>query len=150
MDEPVENLYSSGDDVVSWAPRPLLGAVFWVSAAAFAVLAVLTLLAGNNTGPILLGLAALATAALGCYTSFARPRLAADRTGLRIRTLLGTHDFGWAHVTAKVATTRRLGREVHTLEIDTGEHAPHLVVLGRLELDAEPADVLEAINRVSR
>lgn len=104
------------------------------------------LLSGDRAGPLLLAVATIAAIAFASYTGFARPRLAADHTGLRVRTLAGTHSFGWPEVSATLVTTRRLGRDVPTLELDTGDRSPQLIVLGKLELDAEPADVLDELN----
>lgn len=134
------------DNRVVWAPPALLAVISWVLAPAFAAVAVVFGLGGDAAGPLLFAVATLAAVAFGCYTSFARPRLAADSTGLRVRTLGGRHDFAWGEVRAKVVTTRRLGRDVPTLEIDTGNKPPHLIVFGRLELDADPANVLETLD----
>lgn len=113
---------------------------------AFAAVAVVLLLRGDAAGPLLFAVATVAALVFGCYTSFGRPRLAADSAGLRVRTFGGTHELAWAEVRAKIVTTRRLGRDVRTLELETGDRPPHLIVFGRLELDADPADVLETLN----
>lgn len=132
--------------VANWGPRPLLAALGWIFAIVSAVLAVLLSLNGDQAGPLLLAVATLAAIAFASYTSFAKPRLRADRTGLRVRTLKGAYSFDWQEVTVELVTTRRLGRDATTVEIDTAPRAPHLIILGRLELDADPADVLEVLN----
>lgn len=131
---------------VVWAPRVALGVVAWAAGAVFAAVTVVLLLGGDTAGPLLFAVATLGAVAFGCYTSFGRPRLVADPTGLRVRTLGSAYGFAWGDVRTKVVTTPRLGREVRTLEIDTGDRPPHLIVLGRLELDADPADVLETLD----
>lgn len=132
----------------SWAPQRILCVIGCIAAVVFAGVGVLLLAGGDRAGPVLLGVATLAALALACYTGLARPRLAADNTGIRLRTLAGTHDFSWHEISASVASTRRLGRDVATLELDSGERPPHLFVLGRLELNAEPADVLDTLNEL--
>lgn len=117
-----------------------------MAAAVFAAVAVVLLFRGDTAGPLLFAVATVAALALGGYTSFGRPRLAADSAGLRVRTLGGTHAFAWDEVRTTVVTTHRLGRDVRTLELDTGDRPPHLIVFGRLELDADPADVLETLD----
>lgn len=134
--------------VESWAPARSVAVVAWSFAAVCLLATALLLVSGDSAGPILLGTATIALVALACYTTFARPRLAADHAGLRVRTLAGIHRFGWSEVAVRLATTRRLGREVTTLEIDAAEHDPPLIVLGRLELDADPADVLSALDEL--
>lgn len=131
---------------VVWAPRVALGVVAWVAGAVFAAMTVVLLIGGDTAGPLLFAVATLGAVAFGCYTSFGRPRLAADSAGLRVRTLGSTRDLAWGDVRTKVVSTRRLGRDVHTLELDTGDRPPHLIVFGRLELDADPADVLETLE----
>lgn len=124
---------------------PLLA---WFLAAVLLVTAAVLLLHGDRPGTLLSVLAMLAAAAAGYYTSVARPRLAAGETGLRIRTLSGSYEFDWDEVDVHTAAAQRLGRTSNTLEIDTGDNPPHLVVFGRLELDAEPPDVIEALQNL--
>nr|MBA3524743.1 PH domain-containing protein [Geodermatophilaceae bacterium] len=49
----------------------------------------------------------------------------------------------WPVVLVRVRPSRRLGVVVHTLEIDVGDE---LVVFGRRELGAAPADVAEVLD----
>lgn len=134
------------NDAASWAPTRLLSLLAWALSAACAAVSVLRVLNGDRAGPLLFAVATLLVAAFACYTSFARPRLAADRSGLRVRTLTASHDIAWGEVVTRTVTTHRLGREVRTLELDTGDRPPHLIVLGRLELGADPTDVLETLD----
>ncbi|MGH3451943.1 MAG: PH domain-containing protein, partial [Haloechinothrix sp.] len=92
----------------------------------------------------------LALAAITAHALLVRPRLTADRHGIVVRTLSGSSRAQWAEVHARLASTRRLGRDVKTLELELGraDTEPHLIVLGRFELGAEPADVLDELERV--
>jgi hypothetical protein len=82
----------------------------------------------------------------GVFTLVARPRLAADHEGIAVRGLTGTRRWTWAEVNVRLVRTRRLGRETSTLEVDAeNAEPPALVVLGRLDLGAEPEDVVDAL-----
>jgi hypothetical protein len=97
-------------------------------------------------GRVLFGVVALLLALAGVYTTVARPRLAADHEGLVIRGLTGTRRWTWAEVNVRLVRTRRLGRDAATLEVDAeNAEPPALVVLGRLELGADPEDVVEEL-----
>jgi hypothetical protein len=97
-------------------------------------------------GRVLLGTVALLLAAGGVFTLVARPRLAADHEGIAVRGLTGTRRWTWAEVNVRLVRTRRLGRETSTLEVDAeNAEPPALVVLGRLDLGAEPEDVVDAL-----
>lgn len=124
----------------SWAPQPKLVALGWVLAAAVGVFALVT---DDRPGQVLLALAAVVLVLTAAHGTVTRPRLHADPAGLTVRRLSGRRHFTWEDVTVRVVRTRRLGRDVATLEID-GED--DLVVLGRLELGADPEDVAEALR----
>ena len=85
---------------------------------------------------------ALALALAGLYGTVVRPRLAADGEGVTVRGLTGRRRWSWAEVNVRLVRTRRLGREVATLELDA---EPDLVVLGRLDLGEDPEDVVDAL-----
>lgn len=127
----------------SWAPRPVLLVLGWLVAAAVAAGAVLSASADDKAGALLLGVAALGVGAFTAHGSLIRPRLAADVTGIRARTMAGTVELSWPETRLRLRTTRRLGRDGVTLEVDS---ADHLLVLGRLELGEDPRDVLEALG----
>lgn len=117
--------------------------VAWVLAVAAAVVAVFL---GDPPGQVLLGAVALLLALAGLFTTVARPRLAADQEGIAVRGLTGTRSWSWAEVNVRLVRTRRLGRDVATLEIDAeNAHAPTLIVLGRFDLGAEPEDVVDEL-----
>lgn len=124
----------------SWStPAPAVAAA-WVLAA---LLVLATLLSDENAGRLLLGLAALLTAALALFGSVARPRLHVDDTGLTVRGLTGSRHLPWHRVKVRLMRTRRWGRESHTLELDAEED---LVVLTRLDLGADPEEVAEVLH----
>lgn len=127
----------------SWAPKTELTALTWVLTVAAAAWTAFT---DDPSGRVLVGTVALLLAFAGCYGVLARPRLAADAEGVTVRGLSGSHRFAWSEVNVRLVRTRRLGREVATLELDA-EHAPtpSLIVLGRLDLGADPADVVESL-----
>ncbi|GAB3913612.1 hypothetical protein GCM10029964_123430 [Kibdelosporangium lantanae] len=126
----------------TWSPPALLIAVGWVAAAGMALFAVLT---SDRPGQILVGVAALVVVLLTLHATIARPRLAADSTGLVLRSLTGRKQWTWADVNVRVVRTRRLGRVVSTLELDAGED---LVVLGWIELGVAPEDVADALREL--
>lgn len=115
----------------------------WVLAVVTAVWAVFV---GDPPGRVLLGAVALLLAVAGVFTTVARPRLAADQQGLTVRGLTGTRRWTWAEVNVRLVRTRRLGRDVATVEIDA-ENAdpPALVVLGRMDLGVDPEDVVDEL-----
>jgi hypothetical protein len=106
---------------------------------------------GDPLGALLLGVAAAVLAGICLHGAVVRPRLAVNAEGVAIRTTRGTTRAPWPLVRTTLATTRRLGREAKTLEIEIraeGAEEPDLIVLGWLELGADPDDVLDAVNRV--
>lgn len=126
---------------MTWAPR-------WVeSGAAAAVgLSLLGVAVGlDAAGRLLVGAAGLFLLGLAVSDAVVRPRLRADADGLTVRTLGRRLGGPWAAVAIRLRTGRRLGTAVHTLEIDVGDD---LVVLGRRELGAGPADVAEHLTRL--
>ncbi|WP_253857591.1 PH domain-containing protein [Prauserella alba] len=131
-------------------------AIGWVLAAGAAVGAFAASGSADRPGMLLFGLGAVAMASAAAYGTFVRPRLAADAAGVRIRSLGGTRRLAWREVGIRLTTVRRLGRDAAALEIEPVAAAPHtavsgadgdegvhsgLVVLGWLELGADPRDV---------
>nr|WP_042184043.1 PH domain-containing protein [Kibdelosporangium sp. MJ126-NF4]CEL16036.1 FIG020554: membrane protein [Kibdelosporangium sp. MJ126-NF4]CTQ93961.1 FIG020554: membrane protein [Kibdelosporangium sp. MJ126-NF4] len=123
-----------------WSPPPLLVAIGWVATVGGVAWAALS---DDTAGRILVGLAALVAALLALHGTLARPRLAADSNGLRLRRLAGTRQWSWAEVNVRLVRTRRLGRQVSTLELDAEDD---LVVLGWLDLGTPPEDVADALR----
>jgi hypothetical protein len=124
----------------SWAPRPALIVVGWVG--------VVLALAGvvgyhDRRGQLLFGIAALVLAAAATHGTLLRPRLTADRDGLRIRRIGGQIRLAWPATRTRLRTARRLGRDTATLEIESGEQ---LFVFGWLELGTDPREVLDVLS----
>jgi hypothetical protein len=118
----------------------VLVSVGWVAAFGAALFAVFT---DDQAGRLLISAAALVAALLALFGTIARPRLAADSGGVTVRGLMARRQWTWAEVNVRVVRTRRLGREVSTLELDAEDD---LVVLGWLDLGVAPEDVAEAIT----
>lgn len=125
---------------LSWSPPALLIWIGWLAAAGAVVFTVLTT---DRTGQVLLGVAALVVVLLALHGTIARPRLAADSLGLTVRGLTRRQRWTWAEVNVRVVRTRRLGRQVSTLELDFDDN---LVVLGWLDLGVAPEDVADALR----
>ncbi|WP_330271766.1 PH domain-containing protein [Lentzea sp. NBC_00516] len=124
----------------TWStPAPLV-AVAWVVAIALAVAA---LTVDDNAGRLLIGLATLLVTYLAAFATIARPRLTADVDGLAVRGFASTTRLPWHEVKVKLQTTRRLGREQQTLELDADDR---LVVLTRVDLGADPEEVAGVLH----
>jgi hypothetical protein len=100
-------------------------------------------------GRLLLGVAGVVVGAASLVGLRARPRLAADDDALVLRGALTTRRWPWARVDAvRVVRMRRLGLPAAYLEIDARDDDgdERLLVLGRLELGTDPADVADALQ----
>jgi len=117
-----------------------LVAIGWVCAAGAGAWAFLI---DDAPGRILLGVAAIVLALGGLFGTVARPRLAANPDGLTVRSLTGRRHWPWAEVDVRLVHTRRLGRDMPTVELDAD---PDLVVLGWLDLGTDPVEVIDAIR----
>ncbi|WP_035303281.1 PH domain-containing protein [Actinokineospora inagensis] len=134
------------DTARQWAPEPKVVAVGWLLAAASALVAAVMRDAG---GTLLLIIAAVLLAALALHGTLARPRLAADSTGLTVRGMFGSRQWSWGEVNVRLTETRRLGRTSSAVELDADNAAePALVLLGRLDLGADPQDVVAELLRL--
>ena len=124
----------------TWStPAPLVAAA-WVLAL---LLAVATIFVGDNAGRLLVGLATLLVSYLTAFATIARPRLSVDADGLAVRGFANTTHLTWHEVKVKLQTTRRLGREQRTLELDADDR---LVVLTKLDLGADPEEVARVLH----
>lgn len=128
--------------VTSWAPRPSIVALGFAGALASVAGA---LFDPDKMGVVLFVIAAVVLVALAGHGSVVRPRLSADKQGLRVRTLGGVHRIPWSRAEIRLRTTKRLGRESTTLEISMDEQ---LFVFGWLELGEDPRDVRETLSSV--
>jgi hypothetical protein len=127
----------------SWAPRQAVVVSAWAVTALLLAGVVTDALTGDRGGLVLFALAAVATGAFAAHATIVRPRLAADTEGLVARTLGGTHRLPWAQTRTRLRTTRRLGRDGVTLEI---EHEDELYIFGWLDLGEDPRDVLDVLS----
>lgn len=135
----------TADRQAQWSPRPALVGIGWL--AALGLLAT-TLLTGSAETRVFAGVATAAFVLAAGYGTLLRPKLHADADGMVVRLLGGRLHLSWQSTRIKVARTRRLGRTVALLELDgrdaLGEE--QLVVLGWLELGADPDDVLAVLR----
>jgi len=115
----------------------------WVVTALLLAGVVADVLTDDRGGLVLFALAAVAVGAFAAHATIVRPRLAADAEGLVARTLGGTHRLPWAQTRTRLRTTRRMGRDGVTLEI---EHDEQLYVFGWLDLGEDPRDVLDVLS----
>lgn len=128
------------DNSASWAPRPALIVVGWVGV----VLAVAGIVGyHDHQGQLLFGVAALGLTAAAAHGTLVRPRLTADRDGLRIRRVGREIRLTWPETRTQLRTTKRLARDTATLEISSGDQ---LFVFGWLELGTDPRDVLDVLS----
>jgi len=125
-----------------WSPRPVETAVALLGGLGVLLLAVLA----DPAGRLLLGTAALGLLALGAADLVLRPRLAADRAGVQVRTLASRHRLLWSAIErVDVDEHTRYGLTSRTLELEAGEL---FVVLGKRALGADPRDVADALARI--
>lgn len=123
-----------------WAPARALIVLGWFATASALAAVFFT---SDPRGRVLFGVAALFLAAISAHGTLVRPRLTADDQGLDVRTLHGRVHLTWTETRTRLRTTRRLGRDAETLEIEAGEW---LFIFGRLELGADPRDVLDVLR----
>ncbi len=105
----------------------------------------LSLSGADPAGRLLAAVAAVALALAAVFGTRARPRLRADADGLTVGGLLRPRHHPWPLVqSVRVLRVRRWGRETSLLEVDTvsaiGDE--RLLLFGRLELAADPEDVI--------
>ena len=125
-----------------WCPRPVETA----AAAAGAVVALLLALVADPAGQVLFGVGAVGLALLVAVDLLLRPRLAADATGVQVRTLAVRRRLPWSAVQRiDVDERARYGLVSRTLELEAGDT---LVLLGRRALGDDPRDVADALARI--
>jgi hypothetical protein len=133
---------------MQWSPRP--GET--VALVAIALGLGLALFVLDAPGRLLVGAGALLLLALGARDVLARPRLTAGPDGVEVRGWTGRRHLPWAGLRVGVRESRRWGMRSRTLELDTaaGLHDDGvLVVLGRRDLGAEPAEVARALRTLN-
>jgi len=125
-----------------WSPRPAETAVALLAGLVVLLLAVLA----DPAGRLLLGVAALGLLTVGAADLALRPRLAADRAGVQVRTLASRHRLPWSAIQrVDVDEHTRYGLTSRTLELEAGEL---FVVLGKRTLGADPRDVADVLARI--
>lgn len=133
--------------VQAWSPAAGLVALAWVLAVAALGW---TAFASDPGGRILTGLASVGLLLFALFGTIARPRLAATAEGVEIRRLLGRQSWPWRSVRINVTVTRRFGRKVSMLELESeptnADDDGTLVVLGWLDLGTEPEEVAAALR----
>lgn len=140
MDEPYISSGPVGREELRYAPQPVAVLLAWAGALTALAWVVYTT---DPAGRVLALAAVLLLSALALVGTVARPRLAADRDGLRVGRLRGARRWPWRDVQQiEVIHTRRLGRASRTLEIDVvdPDGKEQLIVLSRLDLGADPVD----------
>lgn len=136
----------TGPPSEAWSTPVVAVAAAGALAVAAVVLAVLT---PDAAGRLLLSLAAFGLGVAATLGALVRPRLRADADGLQVRRALGVTALTWDELgEASVVRTRRLGRDVPVLEIDGTGVDGVLLVLTRLDLGAEPDDVLTRLHQL--
>ena len=134
----------------SWATPAGAVTTLWVLAVVAAGwLGALLLTGADPAGGLISGVAAAGLALAAASATRARPRLEAGPDGLTVRRLTWTRHAPWSRVDdVRLLRTRRLGRESVLLELDLRDvdDGERLVVLGRAELGADPADVAEELT----
>jgi hypothetical protein len=129
-------------DLAQWSPRPVETAVAILAGLVVLLLAMLA----DPAGRLLLGVAALGLLAVGAADVLLRPRLAADRAGIQIRTLASRHRVPWSALRrVDVDEHTRYGLTSRTLELEAGDL---FVVLGKRTLGADPRDVADTLARL--
>ncbi|WP_328856132.1 PH domain-containing protein [Williamsia herbipolensis] len=137
------------DNSSSWATPVPVGCALTVGGVV--LLAAAALSGSDPAGLVIMGVAGLLLVALGASSLLIRPRLSATRESLTIRTVTGRRTHPRESIARiRVVSYPRFGRRVPNLEIDIvdGTEADgdeRLVILGRWELGAAPADVAEAL-----
>lgn len=131
----------------TWSAPAALVVTTWALAVAAAAY---TVFGDDPRGRILTAVATAGLVVFALFGTIARPRLTVDADGVEIRRLLGRQRLPWKQVRIKVSSTRRLGRQVSLLELDTvgGDEDDEgaLIVLGWLDLGTEPEAVAAAIR----
>lgn len=130
------------DNLTSWSPRTVETA----AAAGCGIIALLLAVVADPLGRLLFAVAALGLLLLAAADLLLRPRLAADPTGLRVRTLTSSRRLPWSAV-ERVAVDEhsRYGLVARTLEVESdGE----LIILGKRTLGQDPRDVADALARI--
>lgn len=130
---------------MQWSPRRAETVVLAAIGLALALAVVLV----DAPGRVLVGAGALLVLGLAARDLLTRPRLSAGPDGIDVGTLTGRRHLPWSTARVRLRETRRLGLRGRTLELDTAAGPDDdgvLVVLGRRDLGADPAEVARALR----
>jgi hypothetical protein len=135
-----------------WSPALGLVVVGWLLAlAAAAWCAGLWVSGSDPAGRLISGVATLGIGIAALFGTRARPRLRADADGLTVGGMFGSRHHPWPFVKdLRLLRTRRLGRVTVLLEVETvdADGDERLLVFGRLDLAADPEDVLDQLREL--
>lgn len=135
--------------MLRYAPKPLAVVLAWVALLAAVIWAVT---ASDPGGRVLAPVAVILLGWLALVATVARPRLAADRDGMRLGRLRGALRWPWRDVhRIEVFRTRRLGRDSSVLELEAvdPDGTERMFVLTRLDLGTDPQLVAQALRELS-
>jgi Bacterial PH domain len=127
----------------SWGVRPLIPAVTGLLCAGFAIW---VLIAASSEDRLVAGVGVFLTAIAAALLLTMRQRLIAGPDGLTVRGPAGARRIRWDQVTGiSTPSRRRRGLASTSLELDLDDDG--LIVLGKMELGADPVDVAEELRR---
>ena len=133
---------------MQWSPRP----AEIVALGAIGLGLALAVLVVDTTGRVLVGAAALLVLAAVVRDVVARPRLAAGPDGVDVRLWRARRHLPWPGLQVRVREMRRFGVRSRTLELDTAAGPDDdgvLLLLGRRDLGADPAEVARALRALN-
>jgi hypothetical protein len=116
-----------------------VGAVAMVGAALFS---------GTDTaGRFMIGIAAVALAALALLAGLQRPRLLLDGDELVVKSLRGVRSYHRSDIDrVRIVPYPRMGRRVPMLEIDIEKPEERLIIFGRWDLGEDPRGVFDVLD----
>ncbi|GAA2821766.1 PH domain-containing protein [Saccharopolyspora taberi] len=126
-----------------WSTPIGLVSTGWVLAAGAAVWWVL---ADSATDRVFVTAVLLVLVVVSGFGTLARPRLSADQQGVTVRGLRGRRTWPWSGLTVRLDRSKRLGRTVEVLELDTADD--ELIVLTKLDLGEDPDQVARTLDEL--
>jgi len=99
----------------------------------------------DPTGRWLVWAAAALLFGIAAVDLLLRPRLRADGAGLTVRSMSGGRSASWSQIEMSLRSDQRFGRSVPSLELDIEDD---LIIFGRRELGADPAQVLQQLTEL--
>jgi hypothetical protein len=132
-----------GDSFQVWGVRPLVPAAAGLLCAGFAVW---LLIATAPEDRLVAGAGVCVSAIAAGVLVTMRRRLTADHDGFVVRGPLSSRTIGWGQVVQISAPTRRRrGLASSAVEVDLDDDG--LIVLGKIEVGADPAEVAVDLRR---